>query len=51
MLLSHLVGIKSDVLLYCNNCLLLYALIFSTVEIINFCSNVNNYHYVIMLLS
>ena len=50
-LLSYLVGAKPDVLLYYNNCLLLYTLIFSAVEIVSSCSNVDNYCNVVILLS
>ena len=51
ILLSHLVDTKSDVLLYYNNCLSFYTLIFSTVEIIDSYSSVYNCYNVIMLLS
>ena len=50
-LLSYLVSAKSDVLLCYNNCLPLYILIFSVVEIIDFYNSVYNYSSVIMSLS
>ena len=50
VLLSHLVDTKPDVLLYYDNCLPLYALVFSAVEIIDSYSNVNNCYAVVVLL-
>ena len=50
-LLSHLVNTKSDVLLYYNNCLSFYVLIFSTVEIIDSYSSVYNCYNVVVLES